>query len=289
MQAYPRAALSPLTAASPVSSVASRTKAGDLASASTSAARPLDVVTAAQTLASLLLGGLTDQDLAVFAGRLLPHLQEGQLDRAQTHSAYTVASLAAELGVSDKAVRCAIARHELRAVKRGSRWIISADAVSEWATAPEAARRRPAGALLRSLPFRRRRAPRCAQSSAEKAKRRVAEVAEARDERREGNACGWRSRLACAVAPARQEPCANVQHAPGRPRLRRGGPTATPGRKPSRTRCRRRDLRRIRHRHLGRLSCRHARGEDTPSLREPLRLSLRPYLGSIALCEITPE
>ena len=116
--------------------------------ASGSAERPLDVVTAAQTLASLLLEGLSDQDLAVFARRLLPHLQEGQLDRAGAHSAYTVASLAAELGVSAKAVRCAIARHELQAVKRGSRWIISADAVSEWATAPEAhhatARRRPA-------------------------------------------------------------------------------------------------------------------------------------------------
>ena len=105
-------------------------------------------MSAAQTLASLLLEGLSDQDLAVFARRLLPHLQEGQLDRAGAHSAYTVASLAAELGVSAKSVRCAIARHELQAVKRGSRWIISADAVSEWATAPQAqnatARRRPA-------------------------------------------------------------------------------------------------------------------------------------------------
>jgi excisionase family DNA binding protein len=64
------------------------------------------------------------------------------------HSAYSVASLAAELGVSAKAVRCAITRRELRAVKRGSRWIISADAISEWAAASEAhdtaARRRPA-------------------------------------------------------------------------------------------------------------------------------------------------
>jgi excisionase family DNA binding protein len=96
-------------------------------------------VTAAQAFASLLFEGLSNQDLAVFARRLLPHLQESQLDGAPAHPGYTVASLAAELGVSDKAVRCAIARHELRAVKRGSRWIISADAVSEWATAPETA------------------------------------------------------------------------------------------------------------------------------------------------------
>ncbi|MBV8219714.1 MAG: helix-turn-helix domain-containing protein [Solirubrobacterales bacterium] len=70
------------------------------------------------------------------------------MDRVGAHSAYTVASLAAELGVSAKAVRCAIARHELQAVKRGSRWIISAGAVSQWAAAPGAhhamARRRPA-------------------------------------------------------------------------------------------------------------------------------------------------
>jgi excisionase family DNA binding protein len=91
---------------------------------------------------------LSDQDLAGFARRLLPHLQEGQRDQARAHSAYTVATLAAELGMSAKAVRCAIARHELRAVKRGSRWIISGEAVSAWAAAPDArhatARRRPA-------------------------------------------------------------------------------------------------------------------------------------------------
>lgn len=148
MQAYSRSALAPLTAASSVSSVAPRTKGGDSAVARGSAERSLDVPTAAQALVSLLLEGLSDQDLAVFARRLLPHLQDGQLDRSRAHSAYTVASLAAELGVSTKAVRCAIARHELQAVKRGSRWIISSDAVSEWATAPEAhhttTRRRPA-------------------------------------------------------------------------------------------------------------------------------------------------
>ena len=149
MQAYSRQALAPMTAVSPVSPVSSceRGGAGGVV-ASDSATRPFDVVAAAQTLASLLLEGLTEQDLAVFARRLLPHLQEGQLDRARAHFAYTVASLAAELGVSAKAIRCAIARHELRAVKRGSRWIISADAVSEWATAAEAhhatGRRRPA-------------------------------------------------------------------------------------------------------------------------------------------------
>lgn len=139
MQAYSRHPLAPMTAASPESPVASRETAGSGGVVATdSAARPFDVVAAAQTLATLLLEGLTEQDLAVFARRLLPHLQEGQLGRAGAHSAYTVASLAAEVGVSAKAIRCAITRQELHAVKRGSRWIISAEAVSEWATAAEA-------------------------------------------------------------------------------------------------------------------------------------------------------
>lgn len=95
-------------------------------------------LTASRPLASLLLDGLSDQDLAVFARRLLPHLlRERQIDPVPGHAAYTVASLAAELRVSAKAIRCAIARHELQAVKRGSRWIISAEAVCEWATASE--------------------------------------------------------------------------------------------------------------------------------------------------------
>ena len=147
MQAYSRAALAPVTAASPISTVASQGRGTDGAMANGSTGRPLDVVTAAQALASLLLEGLSDHDLAVFARRLLPHLHEGRPGRTRAHCAYTVASLAAELGVSDKAIRCAITRQELRAVKRGSRWIISAEAVDEWTTPdvhPARARRRPA-------------------------------------------------------------------------------------------------------------------------------------------------
>lgn len=45
---------------------------------------------------------------------------------------YTVRSLADELGVSDKVVRNAIARGELRAAKRGARWYIERDAVETW-------------------------------------------------------------------------------------------------------------------------------------------------------------
>jgi excisionase family DNA binding protein len=50
-------------------------------------------------------------------------------------AAYTVASLAAELGRSERSIRSAIARGELSAVKRGRGWVISADAVAAWATA----------------------------------------------------------------------------------------------------------------------------------------------------------
>jgi hypothetical protein len=138
-RSYSSQGLAPMTATSPEWPVSSRERGGaGGVVASDSAARPFDVVAAAQAFVTLLLEGLTEQDLAVFARRLLPHLEEGQLDRAGRHSAYTVASLAAKLGVSAKAVRCAITRQALHAVKRGSRWIISTDAVSEWATAAEA-------------------------------------------------------------------------------------------------------------------------------------------------------
>lgn len=112
-------------------------------------------------LASLILDGLDEDGLADLARRLQPHLQSADRHPDQGHVAYTVASLASELGVSAKAIRCAIARRELSAVKRGSRWIISAEAVSAWATASETRRgsRRPsclttpraAGPSLRSV------------------------------------------------------------------------------------------------------------------------------------------
>jgi excisionase family DNA binding protein len=50
----------------------------------------------------------------------------------RTAPAYTVATLAATLNVTERVVRNAIARGELRAVKRGSRWYIAPDAVEAW-------------------------------------------------------------------------------------------------------------------------------------------------------------
>jgi excisionase family DNA binding protein len=50
----------------------------------------------------------------------------------QAAPAYTVATLAETLGVTERVVRNAIARGELRAVKRGARWYIATDAVDAW-------------------------------------------------------------------------------------------------------------------------------------------------------------
>jgi excisionase family DNA binding protein len=49
--------------------------------------------------------------------------------------AYTVASLASALGVTERVVRNAIARGELPAARRGARYLIGADAIERWAQA----------------------------------------------------------------------------------------------------------------------------------------------------------
>jgi excisionase family DNA binding protein len=50
--------------------------------------------------------------------------------------AYTVATLATELGRTERSIRAAVARGELQAVKRGRGYVISADTVADWARAP---------------------------------------------------------------------------------------------------------------------------------------------------------
>jgi excisionase family DNA binding protein len=161
MQAYASAQLTPLESESlytPVPSIqpASTIEVGDAAGAQIeSGESPIAVLT------SLILDGLSDRDLGRLARRLLPHLRQPANDDRVSRAAYTVASLATELGISQKAIRCAIARHELVAVKRGARWLISADAVREWVTpagqcgkrrgARVAAAPRAAGPSLRSV------------------------------------------------------------------------------------------------------------------------------------------
>jgi excisionase family DNA binding protein len=67
--------------------------------------------------------------------------------------AYTVATLAMELGRTERSIRAAIARGELQAAKRGRGYVISADAVAAWARAPIG--NRPA--TVRAYSSRRRR------------------------------------------------------------------------------------------------------------------------------------
>jgi excisionase family DNA binding protein len=129
MQAYAGAQLTPLESElrlAPVPSI--KPASGDTSS-------PI------VALVSVILEGLSDHDLGLLARRLLPHLRE-PTELNDRHPDYTVASLAAELGVSQKAIRGAIARRELAAVKRGARWLISAESIREWTT-PSEARPRP--------------------------------------------------------------------------------------------------------------------------------------------------
>jgi excisionase family DNA binding protein len=60
--------------------------------------------------------------------------------------AYTPQTLAAELGVTPRAVRAAIERGDLQARRSGRGYVIGADAVAEWASAPRARRTRRAPA-----------------------------------------------------------------------------------------------------------------------------------------------
>jgi excisionase family DNA binding protein len=55
--------------------------------------------------------------------------------------AYTTSTLAAELGVTSKTVRGWIARGDLRAVRRGGRYLISVAAVDEFTSPPACPRR----------------------------------------------------------------------------------------------------------------------------------------------------
>ncbi len=135
MQAYASAQLTPLESESRLAPVPP-IKSASNATLNGAAAAPQDKSSPVAALVSVIVDGLSDHDLSVLAARLLPHLRQ-PTDLNERQSAYTVASLAAELGVSQKTIRCAIARRELAAVKRGTRWLISAEAVREWTTPPE--------------------------------------------------------------------------------------------------------------------------------------------------------
>ena len=142
MQAYASAQLTPLEPESQQALVPSIKPASGAAFNGAAAVKPdSDSSSPVAALVSAIVDGLSDRDLGVLARRLVPHLPQ-PTELNDGHSAYTVASLAAELGVSQKAIRSAIARRELAAVKRGARWLISVESVRVWAT-PSEARPRP--------------------------------------------------------------------------------------------------------------------------------------------------
>lgn len=88
------------------------------------------------TLARALLAELDAETLDALADLLAPRLADrlGDHDDAP-RIGYTIASLAADLGVSAKTVRGAVHRGELPAVRRGSRYVIAADAAQAWIAA----------------------------------------------------------------------------------------------------------------------------------------------------------
>jgi excisionase family DNA binding protein len=66
-------------------------------------------------------------------------------------SAYTPKTLAAELGITPRAVRAAIERGDLQAHRSGRGYVIAAEAIAEWATPPTSRRRREARREARPL------------------------------------------------------------------------------------------------------------------------------------------
>lgn len=92
---------------------------------------------ALNALAAALIAALEADDAAV--GRLRALIAaESHRPGGPEPPAYTVDSLAASLDISPKAIRNAVARGELAAVKRAGRWIISPEAVAAWAAPPAA-------------------------------------------------------------------------------------------------------------------------------------------------------
>jgi excisionase family DNA binding protein len=108
---------------------------------------------------------LTDAELDQLADRLAGMVAERVLVRLEAQqppaTAYTVATLAAQLGRSERAIRSAITRGELRAVRRGRGWVITAEAVADWcrsAPTPVSLPARPRPRALGDQPGLMRRA-----------------------------------------------------------------------------------------------------------------------------------
>jgi excisionase family DNA binding protein len=87
-------------------------------------------------LARVLLDELAGDPVALERLRELVADPDTERARYLPVPAFTVATLAAELGRTERSIRAAIARGELEAVRRGRGYVISAAAVADWARAP---------------------------------------------------------------------------------------------------------------------------------------------------------
>lgn len=103
-------------------------------------ARPTKPDPALDSFGGLVVAALAGDPLLLAKLRDLLGVPAGALPT--TPPAYTVASLAKALGVSERVVRNAIARGELPAARRGARYVITAEAIERWAQ-PSAQKVRP--------------------------------------------------------------------------------------------------------------------------------------------------
>jgi excisionase family DNA binding protein len=103
-------------------------------------------------IALALVDALDDRALDLLAERLAPRLGAGAMPSLPP-AVYTVATLAGELDVSERAVRGWIHRGELDGVKRGRTYVITRSAVEAWA-APGAGRPRGSERSSRERPHR---------------------------------------------------------------------------------------------------------------------------------------
>jgi excisionase family DNA binding protein len=95
----------------------------------------------------------TEAELDRLADRLADRVVAKLEARDPGPTVYTCATLADELGVTPRAVRAAIDRGDLEAVRRGRGYVITPDAVTAWASPPQRRRRRPRPAAT-SRPLR---------------------------------------------------------------------------------------------------------------------------------------